>query len=348
MIKKGNMCFKCNCIKNWYGDDCSQMVKPGDDVNEKCNMANTDCGTGGKVDEKSCKCICGKCRTGKFCTEVKKTAECAEFKEKNFADLNKKVLNKWGNDDLADPVLKQKIKSLDEEESKEPPSTLQIPAKHKADIVGKLDSLVAEGKAFKENAMVDQDEKKVKADFESIQSGAMIEVASKKTCEKGCDEHGICQANGVCACFPGYTGKACSKKVACPSGCSGRGICKYGLCFCNPGYTGKDCTKVDISFKAPETSHAVGAAAKTASPMHEAKANDSRNTWKASGVVVVGFAMFAVGVAAGLFSKFMNDKRKRSEASKILEETSHDDNMRSVLYSSLASPPLPTPPTVGL
>ena len=28
------------------------MVKPGDDVNEKCNMANTDCGTGGKVDEK--------------------------------------------------------------------------------------------------------------------------------------------------------------------------------------------------------------------------------------------------------------------------------------------------------
>ena len=57
---------------------------------------------------------------------------------------------------------------------------------------------------------------------------------------------------------------------------------------------------MDISFKAPETSHAVGAAAKTASPMHEAKANDSRNTWKASGVVVVGFAMFAVGVAAGL------------------------------------------------
>ena len=173
------------------------MVKPGDDVNEKCNMANTDCGTGGKVDEKSCKCICGKCRTGKFCTEVKKTAECAEFKEKNFADLNKKVLNQHGNDDLADPVLKQKIKSLDEEESKEPASTLQIPAKHKADIVGKLDSLVAEGKAFKENAMVDQDEKKVKADFESIQSGAMIEVASKKKCEEGCAEHGICQANGV-------------------------------------------------------------------------------------------------------------------------------------------------------
>ena len=69
-------------------------------------------------------------------------------------------------------------------ESKEPASTLQIPAKHKADIVGKLDSLVAEGKAFKENAMVDQDEKKVKADFESIQSGAMIEVASKRSVKK--------------------------------------------------------------------------------------------------------------------------------------------------------------------
>jgi len=348
MIKKGNMCFKCNCVKNWYGDDCSQMVKPGDDVNEKCNMANTDCGTGGKVDEKSCKCICGECRTGKFCTEVKKTAECAEFKEKNFAQLNKKVLNKHGNDDLADPVLKQKIKSLDEEEAKEAPSTVQVPAKHKADIAGKLDELVAEGKAFKENAMIDQDEKKVKADFESIQSGAMIEVASKKKCEKGCEEHGICQVDGVCACFPGYTGKACSKKIACPSGCSGRGICQYGLCFCNPGYTGKDCTKVDISFKAPEASHAVGAAVKTASPMHKAEAKESRHTWKASGVIVVGFAMFAVGVAAGLFSKFINDKRKRSEASKILEEDSQDDNMRSVLYSSLASPPIPTPPTVGL
>ena len=42
----------------------------------------------------------------------------------------------------------------------------------------------------------------------------------------------------------------------------------------------------------------------------------------------------------------MNDKRKRSEASKILEETSHDDNMQAGIV--LASPPLPTPPTVGL
>ena len=72
---------------------------------------------------------------------------------------------------------------------------------------------------------------------------------------------------------------------------------------------------MDISFKAPETSHAVGAAVKTASPMHTAKANNSHNTWNASGVVVVGLAMFAVGVAAGLFSKFINDKNvaKRSK-----------------------------------
>ena len=213
--------------------------------------------------------------------------------------------------------------------------------------------MVAEGKNFNEKAMMDQDEKKVKADFESIQSGAMIEMASKHKCEEGCEKHGLCNPNGVCECFPGFTGKACSEKKSCANGCSGRGICKYGLCFCNPGFSGKDCTKVDTSFKPQQpkvAKNTVSAAANVAAtPVKEEKEESS---WHTSGVIIVGCAMFTIGVAAGLFSKFISDKRKHSKAKKILEETNHgdfeEDSMRNVLYSSLASPPMPMPPTVGL
>merc|ERR1711871_965026 len=211
MIKKGNMCFKCNCVKNWYGDDCSQMQKPDESLNAVCNMANSDCGTGGKVDEKSCKCICGPCRTGKFCTKVKQTQECAVVKETDFADLNKKVIHVHGDNDIKeakDPLEEEKLKTLDEADNKEK-AVLQVPAKHVESMTNALSNLVAEKKNFDAKAIAD-DRKKANADFESIQSGAMIEMASKSSgCEKGCLEHGICQKNGVCACFPGYTGKAC-------------------------------------------------------------------------------------------------------------------------------------------
>jgi hypothetical protein len=207
------------------------MVNPALDRNAECNMADHDCGSGGKVDVKSCKCICGPCRTGKFCTTVKKTAECAKFEEKDFRNVNKKVINKWGDDDLKkkDPLLKEKLVSLDEQANSKPNAVLQIPAKHKDDLANKLGDLVAEGKNFNEKAMMDQDEKKVKADFESIQSGAMIEMASKHECEKGCEKHGLCNPNGVCECFPGFTGKACSEKKSCANGCSGRGIFTEGI-----------------------------------------------------------------------------------------------------------------------
>ena len=356
MIKKGNMCFKCNCVKNWYGEDCSQMKPPSDDINEKCNMANHDCGSGGKVDEKSCKCICGKCRTGKFCTTVKKTAECAEFKEDDFKNVNKKVINKWGDDDLKPPDA-NKAATLDAP-AKDSAANIQIPAKYKKDLENKLGDLVAEGKNFDEKAKVDQDEKKVKADFESIQSGAMIEMASKKECEKGCEENGVCLKNGVCDCNPGFKGKACSKKIPCPNGCSGRGKCHRAQCFCHPGFSGKDCTKVDSSFSPQATiaqaTNTVAASLKAAAaaPPATTHVEEKSAAWHTSGVIIVGSAMFTIGVVAGLFSKFISDKRKRSEAKKILEETNHgdfeDDSMRNVLYSSLASPPMPMPPTVGL
>jgi hypothetical protein len=332
------------------------MQNPALDRNAECNMADHDCGSGGKVDVRSCKCICGPCRTGKFCTTVKKTAECAKFEEKDFRSVNKKVINKFGDDDLKkkDPLLKEKLVSLDEQPNSKPNAILQIPAQHKDDIANKLGDLVAEGKNFNEKAMIDQDEKKVKADFESIQSGAMIEMASKHECEKGCEKHGLCNPKGVCECFPGFTGKACSEEKACPNGCSGRGICKYGLCFCNPGFSGKDCTKVDTSFKPQQqkvAKNTVSAAANVAATPVKEEAKE-QSSWHTSGVIIVGCAMFTIGVAAGLFSKFISDKRKRSEAKKILEETNHgdfeEDSMRNVLYSSLASPPMPMPPTVGL
>merc|ERR1711871_1064909 len=169
MIKKGSMCFKCNCVKNWYGDDCSQMQKPDESLNAVCNMANSDCGTGGKVDEKSCKCICGPCRTGKFCTKVKQTQECAVVKETDFANVNKKVIHVHGDNDIKeakDPLEEEKLKTLDEADNKEK-AVLQVPAKHVESMTNALSNLVAEKKNFDAKAIAD-DRKKANADFESV------------------------------------------------------------------------------------------------------------------------------------------------------------------------------------
>ena len=111
---------------------------------------------------------------------------------------------------------------------------------------------------------------------------------------------------------------------------------------------------MDTSFKPQQqkvAKNTVSAAANVAATPVKEEAKE-QSSWHTSGVIIVGCAMFTIGVAAGLFSKFISDKRKRSEAKKILEETNHgdfeEDSMRNVLYSSLASPPMPMPPTVGL
>merc|ERR1712054_140833 len=231
MIKKGNMCFKCNCVKNWYGEDCSQMKPPSDDI------------------------------------------------------------NKGGDDDLKLPDA-NKAATLDAP-AKDSAANIQIPAKYKKDLENKLGDLVAEGKNFDEKAKVDQDEKNVKADFESIQSGAMIEMASKKECEKGCEENGVCLKNGVCDCNPGFKGKACSKKIPCPNGCSGRGKCHRAQCFCHPGFSGKDCTKVNSSFSPQATiaqaTNTVAATLKAAAaaPPATTHVEKKSDAWHTSGVIIL-------------------------------------------------------------
>jgi hypothetical protein len=59
------------------------MIKP-QEADNSCNLVNADCGVGGKIDEKSCRCICGDCHTGKFCKVTKDTPECKVIKEKDF------------------------------------------------------------------------------------------------------------------------------------------------------------------------------------------------------------------------------------------------------------------------
>ncbi len=81
-----------------------------------------------------------------------------------------------------------------------------------------------------------------------------------------CSGHGDCNADNACACWPDWTGAACSER-ACPSAtawadvatdtdtahapaeCAGRGECdvKTGLCACMPGFTGRACERSTCS-----------------------------------------------------------------------------------------------------
>ena len=88
-----------------------------------------------------------------------------------------------------------------------------------------------------------------------------------------CSARGICDySSGVCFCAPGFEGPAC-ERLACPSGCSGHGVCtslrslarhSYGPhwekapmsapytvwdgekifgCHCDKGFAGYDCSE---------------------------------------------------------------------------------------------------------
>lgn len=181
LVAKGNMCFKCNCAKHWTGEDCSEMVKP-EEADNTCNLVNSDCGVGGKVDEKSCRCICGDCHTGKFCKVTKDTPECKVIKEKNFKQVNHNVIDRTSmvkNDPLAD-----------------------------AEALKRAESLVVEGTDMEKTA--EAAKQKVADEFQQIQSGAMIEVKESPKCPNGCSGRGKCNKAGVCECFAGYAGKDCT------------------------------------------------------------------------------------------------------------------------------------------
>jgi len=49
--------------------------------------------------------------------------------------------------------------------------------------------------------------------------------------ETECSDQGLCdRATGLCTCFPGYSGRACSRTV-CPNDCSGHGTCRSNQDF---------------------------------------------------------------------------------------------------------------------
>ncbi|CEM31495.1 unnamed protein product [Vitrella brassicaformis CCMP3155] len=58
--------------------------------------------------------------------------------------------------------------------------------------------------------------------------------------EPDCNGKGSCE-EGVCSCFPGYSGHAC--QINCPKACSGNGQCTMGACLCVAGWRGADCSE---------------------------------------------------------------------------------------------------------
>ena len=69
-------------------------------------MANTDCGTGGKVDEKV---VNASVASAELESSALRSKEAGMLNSKEEFRRFEQSLNQHGNDDLADPVLKQKL-----------------------------------------------------------------------------------------------------------------------------------------------------------------------------------------------------------------------------------------------
>ena len=67
-------------------------------------------------------------------------------------------------------------------------------------------------------------------------------------CQLLCSGHGTCERTALgtsrCVCAAGWNGANCDVAAPCPNGCSGFGVCAYGLCLCAAGSKGADCSAV--------------------------------------------------------------------------------------------------------
>ena len=64
-------------------------------------------------------------------------------------------------------------------------------------------------------------------------------------CPNGCSGQGTCKmirpGKGLCVCRHGFASSDCSKALACPARCNGRGDCIGGRCECERGWKGTAC-----------------------------------------------------------------------------------------------------------
>eukprot|EP00466_Bigelowiella_natans_P007524 jgi/Bigna1/83795/fgenesh1_pg.115_\ len=63
-----------------------------------------------------------------------------------------------------------------------------------------------------------------------------------------CSGHGVCRSSdGICSCYPGFTGEACSELeetgLGCPDNCNNHGICRDSKCYCDSPWTGRTCNQ---------------------------------------------------------------------------------------------------------
>ena len=62
-----------------------------------------------------------------------------------------------------------------------------------------------------------------------------------------CSHHGVCDASGVCVCYPGFHGVDCASSdvnlTHCNRTCSGHGVLDVmtSLCDCDDNWLGDDC-----------------------------------------------------------------------------------------------------------
>jgi hypothetical protein len=69
---------------------------------------------------------------------------------------------------------------------------------------------------------------------------------SSPRCKPGCQNGGVCVADGLCRCPRGYKGAFCQNPI-CPGGCIPNSVCvRPAMCRCVDGFTGPKCRSRDL------------------------------------------------------------------------------------------------------